>query len=72
MKLYVGSNGSVYTVDDRWESKRYVGGTHAPKDGKSHYCWRIHWHDPTSMSLHVTNVFIDKDTWEIVIVEEAW
>jgi len=73
MKLYVGSNGSVYTVDDSWELQRYVGGTHEPEDGKSHYCWRVHFYYRTYIMIeHIINVFIDKDSWEIVLVEEDW
>ena len=71
MKLYVKSDGSVYTVNDIWELKRYVGGTDKPMDGEDHYCWRVHWYDPTSIIPHIVNVFIDKDCWEIILEEEA-
>lgn len=72
MKLYVGSNGSVYTVDDSWELQRYVGGTYEPEDSKSHDCWRVHFYYRTYIEEPIINVFIDKDNWEIVLVEEAW
>jgi hypothetical protein len=42
MKLFVKSDGSVYTIDSSWELDRYVGGTQKPRDGKDHYCWRFH------------------------------
>jgi hypothetical protein len=74
-KLYVGSGGSVYTVGNNWELQTYIGTAPAPRDGKSHYCWRVslyelprsRFHEPKI--IHVINVFIDKDTWEIVMVE---
>lgn len=72
MKVYVKSDGSVYIVGDNWELQRYIGGIDAPKDGKNHYCWLVLWHDPNPMSMHVIDIYIDKDTWEIIKVEEAW
>ena len=71
MKLYVESDGSVYTVDDDWGLLKYVGGTSKPSDGNNHFCWRVHWYDPTRGLPHIVNVFVDKDSWEIVVVEEA-
>ena len=72
MKLYVESDGSVYTVDDDWEMKRNIGGADEPKDSKDHYCWCVHWYDSTSIIPHIVNVFVDKDSWEIVLEREAW
>jgi len=40
-------------------------------DGKNYNCWMIHWYDPTSIIPHIVNVYVDKDSWEIVSVEEA-
>lgn len=71
MKLYIESDGSVYTVDDHWELVRYVGGSGKPIDGKDHYCWKVHWYDPAGGIPHIVNVFVDKDSWDIVLVGEA-
>jgi hypothetical protein len=71
MQLYVNSDGSVYTVSSDWELERYVGGTGKPIDGKDHYCWEAHWYDPRSGIPYITVVYVDKDSWEIVLVEQA-
>lgn len=41
-------------------------------NGKNYDCWMVHWYDPTSTIPHIVNVYVDKDSWEIVSVEEAW
>ena len=41
------------------------------KDGKNYHCWMVHWYDPTSIIPHIVNVYVDKDSWEIVSVGEA-
>jgi hypothetical protein len=72
MKLYVKRDGNVCTVDKHWELIRYVGHSNEPSDGQDHYCWCVRWHDPTSAISHILNVFIDKDSWKIVLIEEAY
>jgi len=69
-RLYIESNGSVYTANDHWELIRYEGkNTQTPVDGKDHYCWVVGWYDPTISWTHLVNVYIDKDSWEIILVE---
>ena len=41
-------------------------------DGKNYDCLVVHWYDPTSVIPHIINVYVDKDSWEIVSVEEAF
>jgi len=40
-------------------------------DSEDYCCWMVHWYDPTSIIPHIVNVYVDKDSWEIVSVEEA-
>jgi len=72
-KCYLATNGTVYDVDENWRPKEVRGSAgEEPMDGKGHYCWVVHWYDPTSMIEHIINVWIDKDTLEIILVTEAW
>jgi len=72
-KCYLAANGTAYEVDEYWSPKEVVGSAvEQPIDGKDHYCWIVHWYDPTSMIEHIINVWIDKDTPEIILVTEAW
>ena len=71
-KRYITSDGIVYSVDDNWELIRNEGSANEPIDGKDHYCWEVFWHDPTCLISHIVYVMIDKDSWEIVLVDEAW
>lgn len=34
--------------------------------------WFVGWHSPSSMINHVAIVTIDKTSWKIIDVEEAW
>jgi len=72
-KCYLAANGMVYEVDENWELGELRGSASGePVDGRDHYCWVVHWYDPTSMIEHVVDVFIDRDVLEIVLVTEAW
>ncbi len=72
VKLYVKSDGSVYTVSDDWELETDVGRIIGkPIDGKDHYCWKVHWRDPVIGKQCMVDVYVDKDSWEIILVEEG-
>jgi len=71
-KVFIKKDGAVYTVDDSWELIQYVGGADKPIDGKDHYCWLVIYNDLTTNPFHNVSVKIDKDSWEIVSVDEAW
>jgi len=71
-KSYLTADGMAYTVYDNWQLKELSGSLgSSPKDGSNHYCWVVHWYDPTSIIEHIVNVFIDRDNLQIVLVEEA-
>jgi hypothetical protein len=71
-KSYLTADGMAYTVYDNWQLKELSGSVgSSPKDGSNHYCWVVHWYDPTSIIEHIVNAFIDRDSLQIVIVEEA-
>ena len=71
-KAYLTSDGMVYFVDENWNLKELAGSAISkPLDGKDHYCWVVHWYDPSSTIPHIVNVFIDKETLKIVLIEEA-
>lgn len=71
-KSYLTADGMAYTVYDNWQLKELSGSVgSSPKDGSNHYCWVVHWYDPTSIIGHIVNVFIDRDSSQIVVVEEA-
>ncbi len=72
IKAYLSSDGVVYMVDENWKPKG-LGGSIAgkPIDGKDHYCWIVHWYDPSPGVPHIVDVFIDKETLKIVLVIEA-
>jgi hypothetical protein len=62
----------AYTVYDNWQLKGLSGSLGSPpKDGSNHYCWVVHWYDPTSIIEHIVNAFIDRDNLQIILVEEA-
>jgi hypothetical protein len=71
-KVYVESDGSVYGVSDNWEVKEHQGSLVSPIDGENHYCWAITWKDPTSRIGYSIIVCVDKDSWEIVAVQETF
>lgn len=71
-KSYLTADGMAYTVYDNWQLKELSGSAgSSPKDGSNHYCWVVHWYDPTSIIGHIVNAFIDRDSSQIVVVEEA-
>lgn len=71
-KSYLAADGMAYTVYDNWQLKELSGSVgSSPKDGSNHYCWVVHWYDPTSIIGHIVNVFIDRDSPQIVVIEEA-
>jgi hypothetical protein len=71
-KLYVKSNGSLYTISDEWELETDLGRIIGkPIDGKDHYCWMVHWRDPVIGRQCMVDVYVDKDSWEIILVEEG-
>lgn len=71
-RLYLTGDGMAYTVYDNWQLKELSGSAgSSPKDGSNHYCWVVHWYDPTSIIGHMVNAFIDRDSSQIVVVEEA-
>jgi uncharacterized membrane protein YebE (DUF533 family) len=71
-KSYLTADGMAYTVYDNWQLKELSGSVgSSPKDGSNHYCWVVHWYDPTSIIGHIVNVFIDRDSSQIEVVEEA-
>ena len=71
VKSYVTSEGMLYTVYEDWELKDEAGSVGAsPQDGKDHHCWIVRWYDPTSMIMHRVNVFIDRDSLQIILVTE--
>lgn len=43
-------------------------------DSKNHHCWRVSWYDPSGFDVgeHIIWVYVDKNSWEIVSVGEAW
>lgn len=76
-RVYLASDGMVYQVDKHWKIKDFgsvasIGGK--PVDGKDHYCWVVHWYDPTpEVGIdHIVDVYIDRDSYDIVFVQEAW
>jgi hypothetical protein len=75
-RVYLTSDGLVYQVDEHWKVKdsESVGSIDKPIDNKAHYCWVVHWYDPTpGVGVdHVIDVYIDRDSYEIVFVQEAW
>jgi len=72
-KRHLTADGMVHAVDDNWKLKELLGSAgDEPADGKDHYCWVVQWYDPTSMIEHIVNVFIDRDSLEIILVTEAW
>jgi len=72
-KKYLTAVGMVHAVDDDWKLKELLGSAgDKPADGKDHYCWDVQWYDPTSMIEHIVNVFVDRDSLEMVLVTEAW
>jgi hypothetical protein len=70
-KMFITGDGIVYSVDDNWELIRKEGSASKTVDGKDHYCWKVFWHDPTCLISHVVYVGVDKDSWEIVYIDEA-
>jgi len=71
-KSYLTADGMAYTVYDNWQLKELSGSVgSSPKDGSNHYCWVVHWYDPTSIIGHIVNAFIDRDSSQIVVIEEA-
>jgi len=72
-KSYLTADGMEYTVYDNWEKKELSGSVgSSPIDGNNHYCWVVHWYDPKSMIIHTVNVFIDRDTLQIILVTEGF
>lgn len=72
-KWYLTSDGMIYTVDYNWKSVELKGSAgEEPVDGRNHYCWAVHWNDPTSMIEHIVDVYVDKDVLKIVLITEAW
>ncbi len=69
-KLYLTADGIAYSVYDNWGVDKFVGSVGEPTDGKEHYCWVVRWHDPTSTIMSRVNVFIDKNSLQIALVEE--
>ena len=70
-KSYITSEGILYIVYEDWELKNEAGSVGAsPQDGKDHHCWIVCWYDPTSMIMHRVNVFIDRDSLQIILVTE--
>ena len=73
-RAYLTSQGSVYQLDENWkiidDSASSAGGT--PIDGKDHYCWVVHWYDQHRGVEHIVDVYIDRNTYKIVFVLEAW
>ncbi len=73
-KWYLTSDGRVYAVDKNWKIEHFIGsvGPERPIDNRNHYCWVVHWYDPNIGIPHIVDVFIDKETLEIVLAVEAW
>jgi len=74
--VYLTSEGLVYRVNGHWKIKDFenVSSAGKPADGKDHYCWVVHWYDPTPEVAipHTVDVYIDRDSYEVVFVQEAW
>lgn len=70
-KSYLAADGKVHSVYDNWALNELVGSAEEPTDGKDHYCWVVYWYDPTSAIMNRLNVFIDRDSLQIVLVEET-
>ncbi len=71
-RAYLTADGMVYAVDENWNLKRLMGSAGSePVDGKDHYCWVVHWYDPSPGVPHIIDVFIDKETLKIVLIVEA-
>ncbi len=76
-RVYLTFDGTVYEVDEDWEVKDFenvTGIDGKPVDGKNHYCWVVHWSiPPPEVGIeHIVDVYIDRDSHNIVFVEEAW
>lgn len=69
-RAYITADGTVYRVDEFWMITEELGTASKPSDGRDHYCWEILWYSPKVP--HVVYVYVDKDSYEIVLVEEAW
>ncbi|MDF2956650.1 MAG: hypothetical protein OD814_000272 [Candidatus Alkanophagales archaeon MCA70_species_1] len=72
--VYLTSEGLVYQVDEQWRIKDFesVSSAGKPADGKDHYCWVVHWHDPTpGVGIDHIVVYIDRDTYDSVFVQEG-
>jgi len=70
-RLFLKSDGKVYSVDDNWELGEHTGYLGEPTDGKDHYCWGVRWSSGSGWMDFVA-VYIDRDSWEIVLVEATW
>jgi len=62
---------AVEISKETWEVQYYLTShsnaqPHVRQD--SHY-WFVHWNDPTSWTLEIVDVVIDKDNWKVVSVE---
>lgn len=66
-KAYLASNGTEYTVTERWDVIDYWGTSGKPTpDGENHFVWRVVWY---CLSGEIVAVFIDRDSLQILFVD---
>ena len=70
LKTFVKADGNIYLVYKDWIKSGWIGKVLTPpKDGKNHYCWRVRWWWFEQGILDGIDVFVDKDSLEIVLMD---